>query len=95
MTPPTRLYLVRHGATQLTAEDRFAGAVGVDLSDEGRRAGRSASALRLADDAIKAVYCSPLSPHRRDRARSWRSRTASRPSTATGCARSATAAGRG
>jgi len=34
--PSTRLYLVRHGATQLTAEDRFAGAVGVDLSDEGR-----------------------------------------------------------
>lgn len=32
----TRLYLVRHGATQLTAEDRFAGAIGVDLSDEGR-----------------------------------------------------------
>ena len=33
---PTRLLLVRHGATQLTAEDRFAGAVGVELSDEGR-----------------------------------------------------------
>ena len=33
---PTRIYLVRHGATQLTAEDRFSGAVGVDLSDEGR-----------------------------------------------------------
>ena len=32
----TRLYLVRHGATQLTAENRFSGAVGVDLSDEGR-----------------------------------------------------------
>ena len=36
-TTATRLYLVRHGATQLTAEDRFSGAVGVDLSDEGRR----------------------------------------------------------
>lgn len=56
----TRLYLVRHGATQLTAEDRFAGAVGVDLSDEGRRQVRRL-AERLADDRIAAVYCSPLS----------------------------------
>jgi broad specificity phosphatase PhoE len=55
----TRLYLVRHGATQLSAEDRFAGAVNVELSDEGKfQAGRLAE--RLADDAIKAVYCSPL-----------------------------------
>lgn len=59
MTPPTRLCLIRHGATQLTAEDRFAGAVGVDLSDEGRRQVQRLS-QRLADDAIKAVYCSPL-----------------------------------
>lgn len=55
----TRLYLVRHGATQLTAEDRFAGAVGVDLSDEGRRQVERL-AHRLADDGISAVYCSPL-----------------------------------
>jgi broad specificity phosphatase PhoE len=58
--PTTRLYLVRHGATELTAEDRFSGAVGVDLSDEGRhQAGRLAE--RLAHDTISAVYCSPLS----------------------------------
>jgi probable phosphoglycerate mutase len=56
----TRLLLVRHGATQLTAEDRFSGTVGVDLSEEGRQqVGRLA--LRLQDDAIAAVYCSPLS----------------------------------
>jgi broad specificity phosphatase PhoE len=59
MTPPTRLCLIRHGATQLTAEDRFAGAVGVDLSDEGRHQ-VDRLARRLADDAIRAVYCSPL-----------------------------------
>jgi broad specificity phosphatase PhoE len=56
----TRIYLVRHGATQLTAEDRFAGSVGVDLSDEGRHQARRL-AQRLADDRICAVYCSPLS----------------------------------
>jgi probable phosphoglycerate mutase len=56
----TRLYLVRHGATQLTAEDRFAGAVGVDLSDEGRRQIQRL-AERLRDDALAAAYCSPLS----------------------------------
>ena len=55
----TRLYLVRHGATQLTAEDRFAGAVGVDLSEEGSRQVQRL-AERLADDGICAVYCSPL-----------------------------------
>src|SRR6266542_3849925 len=53
---PTRIYLVRHGATQLTAENRFSGAVGVELSDEGR-----AQVARLAPDHIAAVYTSPLS----------------------------------
>jgi broad specificity phosphatase PhoE len=58
--PATRLYLVRHGATQLTAEDRFSGAIGVDLSDEGRR---QAARLgdRLQDEGLSAVYSSPLS----------------------------------
>jgi broad specificity phosphatase PhoE len=58
--PTTRLLLVRHGATQLTAEDRFSGAIGVDLSDEGRQQVRRL-AERLAPEAIAAVYCSPLS----------------------------------
>jgi broad specificity phosphatase PhoE len=57
---PTRLYLVRHGATQLTAEDRFSGAVGVDLSDEGRHQVRRL-AERLAGHPLSAIYCSPLS----------------------------------
>jgi len=56
----TRLYLVRHGATALSAENRFAGAVGVDLSDEGCwQTARLAE--RLAHEGICAVYCSPLS----------------------------------
>jgi probable phosphoglycerate mutase len=56
----TRLFLVRHGATQLTAENRFSGAVGVDLSDEGRDQVRHL-ANRLAGEAVDAIYCSPLS----------------------------------
>jgi broad specificity phosphatase PhoE len=57
---PTRLYLVRHGATELTAEDRFSGAVGVELSDEGRaQAGRLGE--RLQDEDLTALYSSPLS----------------------------------
>lgn len=56
----TRVYFVRHGATQLTAENRFSGAVGVDLSDEGRaQAARLAS--RIAGDDIAALYCSTMS----------------------------------
>ncbi len=55
----TRIYLIRHGATVLSAEDRFAGATDVDLSDEGRRQAE-ALALRLSDDHITAVYCSPM-----------------------------------
>ena len=55
----TRLYLIRHGATRLSAEDRFAGAVDVDISDEGRRQADRLAA-RLADDRLEAVYCSPL-----------------------------------
>jgi probable phosphoglycerate mutase len=57
---PTRLLLVRHGATQLTAEDRFAGDVGVDLSDEGRFQAQKLGE-RLARDPIRAIYASPLS----------------------------------
>ena len=55
----TRLYLVRHGATQLTAENRFSGAENVHLSEEGRdQVLRLAN--RLADDKLDAIYCSPL-----------------------------------
>ena len=58
--PTTRLYLVRHGATPLTAEDRFSGSTGVDLSDEGRRqAARLGERLRAEN--LTAAYSSPLS----------------------------------
>ena len=55
----TRLFLVRHGATLLSAEDRFAGSTDVDLSTEGREQVRRL-AQRLADDRVRAVYASPL-----------------------------------
>jgi broad specificity phosphatase PhoE len=55
----TRVFLVRHGATLLTAEDRFAGALDVELSDEGRQQVRALGS-RLADDPVTAVYASPL-----------------------------------
>ena len=55
----TRVLLVRHGATTLSAEDRFAGSTDVALSDQGRDQARRLGA-RLADDGIGAVYCSPM-----------------------------------
>src|SRR5947209_10978162 len=56
----TRIFMVRHGATVLSAEDRFAGATDVQLSDEGR-AQTQRLAERLSEDQIAAVYASPLS----------------------------------
>jgi len=56
----TRLYLVRHGATNMTMEDRFSGSADVALSDEGREQAKRL-AERLADDNIAAVFSSPLS----------------------------------
>jgi broad specificity phosphatase PhoE len=55
----TRIFLVRHGATVLTVEDRFAGATDVELSDEGREQARRL-AVRLSRERIAAIYASPL-----------------------------------
>lgn len=55
----TRVFLIRHGATVLTAEDRFAGSTNVALSDEGRQQAGSL-AERLKNIPVAAVYASPL-----------------------------------
>ncbi len=57
--PHTRVFLVRHGATVLSAEDRFAGSTDAPLSDEGR-AQAARLAHRLAAVRIAAVHASPL-----------------------------------
>ena len=55
----TRVFMVRHGATVLSAEDRFAGVTDVELSEEGREQARHL-AERLSQEKISAVYASPL-----------------------------------
>ena len=55
----TRLFLIRHGATPLSAEDRFSGAENVFLSDDGR-AQVQHLAIRLTDSKLSALYASPL-----------------------------------
>ncbi len=55
----TRVYLIRHGATTLSSEDRFSGGTDVDLSEEGRWQA-ACLARRLADDEIVAFYSSPM-----------------------------------
>lgn len=55
----TRIFLIRHGATILSAEDRFAGATDVPLSNVGREQ-VSRLAERLAQVSVSAVYASPL-----------------------------------
>jgi broad specificity phosphatase PhoE len=55
----TRVFLVRHGSTVLSAEDGFAGEIDVPLSDEGRDQLRKL-AHRLAREPIAAFFASPL-----------------------------------
>ena len=56
----TRLFLVRHGATSATEEDRFSGSSGAELSEQGRwQAERLGE--RLEHLEIAAIYSSPLS----------------------------------
>lgn len=55
----TRVLLIRHGATVLSAEDRFAGSTDVELSDEGRNQAASL-AERLRDQPLAAIYASPM-----------------------------------
>lgn len=55
----TRIYLIRHGATTLSAEDRFSGGTDIDLSEEGRWQA-ACLAKRLADDNITVIYASPM-----------------------------------
>ena len=59
MAPATRVFMVRHGATVLTDEDRFAGVTDVELSEEGREQARRL-AERLSHAKITAIYASPL-----------------------------------
>jgi probable phosphoglycerate mutase len=58
-TTVTRVLLARHGATTLSAEDRFAGSSDVPLSEEGVEQARRLGE-RLRDEPIAAVYCSDM-----------------------------------
>jgi probable phosphoglycerate mutase len=55
----TRVFLVRHGSTILTEEDRFAGSTDIPLSDEGREQVRHLAA-RLGREKLSAIFASPL-----------------------------------
>ncbi len=55
----TRVYLIRHGATELSAEDRFAGALDVLLSDGGRDQARRLGE-RLSNEKITVAFASPM-----------------------------------
>jgi broad specificity phosphatase PhoE len=55
----TRIYLIRHGETELSSEDRFSGGTDIDISSEGRWQVERLAA-RLADDHITEIFCSPL-----------------------------------
>ena len=55
----TTMFLIRHGATVLSREDRFAGSSDVALSDEGIEQAKKLG-KRLKHEKISAVYCSDM-----------------------------------
>jgi broad specificity phosphatase PhoE len=57
--PICKVFLIRHGSTVLTAEDRFAGSTDVLLGSDGES---QASALgqRLKTKKLSAIYASPM-----------------------------------
>ncbi len=55
-----RLYLVRHGRTQLSAQGAYSGRRDVPLTEEGREQARQV-AERLQRTGVDTVYSSPLS----------------------------------
>ena len=55
----TIVYLIRHGATVLSREDRFAGSSDVALSEEGLEQANKLG-KRLRHEKISAVYCSDM-----------------------------------
>ncbi|KAI8907397.1 phosphoglycerate mutase [Gorgonomyces haynaldii] len=55
----TRVFLIRHGSTELSAEDKFAGSTDVLLSQEGERQAQLLG-KRLSCQKIHAFYCSPM-----------------------------------
>jgi probable phosphoglycerate mutase len=59
MSPTTRVFLIRHGETTLSAEDRFAGSTDVPLGPSGLMQAERLAA-RLATDRFGACYCSPM-----------------------------------
>jgi probable phosphoglycerate mutase len=67
----TTIYLIRHGATVLSREDRFAGSSDVALSEEGIEQAKKLG-KRLKHQEISAVYCTAPSA----RLKQWPSSTA-------------------
>jgi broad specificity phosphatase PhoE len=55
----TTVFLIRHGATVLSKEDRFAGSTDVALSQDGLSQAQKLG-KRLALEKISAVYCSDM-----------------------------------
>ncbi|MBI5496210.1 MAG: histidine phosphatase family protein [Deltaproteobacteria bacterium] len=55
----TRVLLVRHGATSLSADDRFGGATDTPLSEDGEHQARMLAA-RLRGSPLAAIYASPM-----------------------------------
>ncbi|MBI2857485.1 MAG: histidine phosphatase family protein [Chloroflexi bacterium] len=56
---PSKILLIRHGQTEWNLIDRFRGRAELELDQAGRRQAE-ATAARLSDEGLSAVYSSPL-----------------------------------
>ncbi|AKK11543.1 bifunctional RNase H/acid phosphatase [Corynebacterium uterequi] len=59
-TPPTRLVLVRHGQTAMSAAHQYAGHSDVPLSDLGHEQAHATARRVASGHAVDAIYTSPL-----------------------------------
>lgn len=60
MLEPVRLYLVRHGETELNKENRFRGLAEAPLNDQGKLEAAGAGRLLSKRAEITRIYSSPL-----------------------------------
>lgn len=59
-TPPTKLILLRHGQTAMSAAKQYAGSTDAELTETGMEQARAAATFLASGDTIHAIVSSPM-----------------------------------